>query len=112
MRPKHTKDMSWKKVLDSKDRDKTVAVLEKELSLLEGTILTRIKEGHPDYAKAKLEAITGRILLDIKRNQTCKARGVKQGFKEDKEAMDGPNFNYCANVCELQSVRALTLRTN
>ena len=43
---------------------------------LEGTILTRITEDHPDYVKAKLEAITGRILLDIKRNQTYKARGV------------------------------------
>ena len=88
-----TKDMSWKKVLASKDRDKAIAALEKELSSLEGTILKRITEDHPDHAKAKLEAITGRILLDMKRNQAFKARGVKQGFKEDKTVADGPDFN-------------------
>ena len=35
---------------------------------------------------------------------------VKQGFKEDKVAMDGPDFNYYAHVCELQSVRASVLQ--
>ena len=107
-----TKDMSWKKVLASKDRDKAIAALEKELSSLEGTILTRVKEGHPDYAKAKLEAITGRILLDIKRNQTYKARGVKQGFKEDKAIADGPDFNYYSHVAKLYTARMALFRSN
>ena len=38
------------------------------------------------------------------------ARSVKQGSKEDKVAMDGPDFIYYAHVCELQSVRASVLR--
>ena len=47
----------------------------------------------PKYNKS-LELVTpGRLLLSIKRNGIFKARGVKQGFKEDTEQVDGPDFN-------------------
>ena len=45
-----------------------------------------------DYDRAVKEAISGRYLLDIKRSGAWKARGVKQGFKEDKTQADGPGF--------------------
>ena len=71
-----------------------------------------VTEDNPDYAKAKLEAITGRILLDLKRNQTYKARGVKQGFKEDKTVADWPDFNYYSHVAKLYTARMALFRSN
>ena len=56
------------------------------------------------------EATPGQILLDIKRAGVFKARGVKQGFKEDRELADGPDFNYYAHVAELVSVRTVLFR--
>jgi hypothetical protein len=56
------------------------------------TILTEVKPDDVDYAIAKEQAISGRFLLDIKRTGKYKARGVKQGFKEDKSTADGPIF--------------------
>ena len=77
------KDMSWKEVLNSKDRDLALAALDKELSSLEKTILTRIKPDDPEYATAIAKATSGRLLLDVKRSGLYKCRGVKQGFKEN-----------------------------
>ena len=39
-----------------------------------------------------------------------KARGVKQGFKENISVTDGPNFNYYSHVAKMLSVRTLLMR--
>ena len=46
-------------------------------------------------------AVTGRYLLDLRRNEACKARVVKQGFKENKITADGDGFNYYSHVVKL-----------
>ena len=55
-----------------------------------------------------MHAVTGRILLDVKRSGAFKARGVKQGFKECRATADGPDFNYYSHVAKLQSVHLRT----
>ena len=105
-------DMNWNEALASKDRDLAITALEKELESLTSTILTEIAEGDPDYENACKLATPGRILLGIKRSGMYKARGVKQGFKEDTEQADGPNFNYYAHVAKFNSIRMSTFRTN
>ena len=92
------KDMSWKKASSSEHRDKAIEALNKEITSLENSILTLIPADHVDYDTAVDQDTPGRILLDIKRNGTYKARGVKQGFKEDKASADGPDFNYYGHV--------------
>ena len=99
------KDMSWKKVLASEDREQAIEALNKELSSLQKTILQEILPTDPEYASAVKTATPGRILLDIKRSGMFKARAVKQGFKEDKTTADGPDFNYYSNVVKLDAVR-------
>ena len=70
-------------VLTSEDADKAIAALEMEMSSLLSTILTSIDTNRPEYHDALRFAASGRILLDIKWSGLFKARGVKQGFKED-----------------------------
>ena len=65
---------------------------------------------HLEYHDALRLATLGRILLDIKQSGRFKARGVKQGFKEDLTQADGPDFNYYAHVAKLMSVRATSFR--
>ena len=67
---------------------------------------------HPDYAEAQEAAISGRYLLDVRRNGMYKARGVKQGFKEDKATADGPDFIYYSHVAKLYSFRMAYFRSN
>ena len=107
-----TKDMSWEQALQSDDADKAIAALELEMASLMSTILTPIDPSDPEYERALKEATPGRILLDIKRAGMFKARGVKQGFKEDRELADGPDFNCYARVAKLVSVRCVLFRPN
>ena len=102
--------MDWKTALASEDADKAIAVLEMEMASLLSTILIPIDTDHPEYHDALRLATPGRILLDIKRSGLFKARGVKQGFKEDLTQADGPDFNYYAHVAKLMSVRATLFR--
>jgi hypothetical protein len=44
------------------------------------------------------------------RSDELKARGVKQGFKENISVTDGPNFNYYSRVAKMASVRTLLMR--
>ena len=83
------KDMSWKRAPTGPHRNSTIEAFDKELSSLEGTMLTRLEPGTAEYEKARKESTSGRFLLDIKRSGQMKARGIKQGFKEDKESTDG-----------------------
>ena len=106
------KDIKWKKALSGPDRDLAIAAFHAERDSLLDTVLELLDESHPDYAEAKEAAITGRYLLDIRRNSMYKARGVKQGFKEDKATADGPGFNYYSHVAKLYSVRMSYFRPN
>jgi hypothetical protein len=104
------KDMSWQKVLQGPKRGEAIEALHKELNSLCDTILEEILPNHPDRARAEAEAISGRFLLDLRRNQELKARGVKHGFKEDKATADGIGFNYSAHVTRLKTIRLVILR--
>ena len=98
------KDMSWKRALKGADAALAIQAFQAEYDALAKRILTRLTPGSDKYKQALLEAVPGRVLLDRKRNGVYKARMVKQGFKEDKEALDGSDFTYYANVCEFTSV--------
>jgi len=99
------KDMNWKKALDSNQRSDILTALELEMTSLQKTILTAITKDDDDFNLAVKIATPGRLLLDIKRSGKYKVRGVKQGFKEDKELSDGPDFIYYSNVVKLNAVR-------
>ena len=106
------KDMDWKTTLQGPDRDKAINALEAEISSLLSTILTEVSESDEEYQIALELATPGRLLLSIKRDESFKARGVKQGFKEDTEQADGPNFNYYAHVAKFNSIRMSIFRMN
>ena len=106
------KDMSWKKALASEERDKVIEAFHKERDSLLDTVLVPISKDDSNYAKYYDLAITGRYLLDIKRSGRYKARGVKQGFKEDKITADGPGFNYYSHVTKLDTFRMVFFRVN
>jgi len=93
------KDMSWKRALAGPQRNSTIEAFEKELSSLEGTVLTRLEPGSTEHEKARKESTSARFLLDIKRSGKMKARGIKQGFKENKENADGFDFNWAPLSC-------------
>ena len=105
-------DMDWNKALESEDRDLVIQSLEKEMESLLSTILTEIKADDDEYETARSLATPGRIILGTKRSGNYKSRGVKQGFKEDTELADGPNFNYYAHVATFNSIRMSTFRLN
>ena len=93
------------------DREKAIAAYNKEMASLTDTILERVYQGDEDYNTALQEAISGRVILDVKRRLgVYKARGVKQGFKEDTQWADGPGFNYYSSVAKLHSARATLFR--
>ena len=104
------KDMNWNDALESDHRGPSLEALDAELKSLTKTILTPIHPGDPEYAKAVKQATPGRLLLDIKRSGKYKVRGVKQGFRENKEQADGYEFNYYSNVIKLNAVRLALLR--
>ena len=104
-------DISWKKTLsDPALREKAVAALDKEKQSLCSTILTKMSMEDADWDIALSKAVSGRFILTIKRNGVVKARGVKQGFKEDKESADGADFNYYSHVARLDSIRTALFR--
>ena len=74
-------------------------------------ILELINPGHPEYSIALNDAVSGRYLLDERRSGMWKARGVKQGFKEDR-AVDGAGFVYYSHVVRLYTIRISLFRPN
>ena len=104
-------DIGWARALAGPDRQKVIDAYEKEMASLCDTILQRVLEGDEDYRTAIQEAVTGRLILDVKRKLgTYKARGVKQGFKENILWADGPGFNYYSSVAKLHSARLTLFR--
>ena len=77
--------MDWKEVLDTVHlKELAIKALDKELDSLTNKhqVLRELTEDDPDYATAKKEAINGRPIFDIKRDDSAKVRIVKQGFLE------------------------------
>jgi len=108
-----TKDIEWSTVLNSSDAQLAIDALQSEKASLQSTILTPIGYDHPERAVAEATAVTGRYILDVKRSKLrFKARGVKQGFKENKARADGPDFVYYSHVAKLTSVRMSLFRPN
>ena len=106
------KDMDWNLALKGPDADKAMTALENELTSLTSRILTEIDENDSEYAQAVDLATPGRLLLSTKRSGAYKCKGVKQGFKEDTEQADGPNFNYYAHVAKFNNIRMSIFRMN
>jgi len=106
------KDGDWPKILASEDREEALNALDKEIHSLIHTfdVLEPILEGDPDYEEAQQLACSGRYIIARRRDGKLKARAVKQGFKEDLIAADGPDFNYYANVAKMDTVRATYFR--
>ena len=104
------KDMKWNEALQSEHREPALKALDDELKSLEKRILTPILPGNPKFSRAVKEATPGRLLLDIKRSGKYKVRGVKQGFRENKEIADGYDFSYYSNVVKLHAVRLTLMR--
>ena len=105
------KNIQWKEALAGDDRDKAIAAFNAERDSLMSTILELLTQDHPEYETAVKEAVSGRYLLDIRRNAMWKCRGVKQGFKEDK-TIDGPGFVYYSHVVKLYTIRISLFRPN
>ena len=78
-------DISWESALKGPLRDRAIAALHKEFKSLTDTILEEILPGDPLRAEAETLAITGRFLLDIKRDESVKARGVKHKSNMDSK---------------------------
>ena len=103
--------MDWKKALaDTTHRQNGIKALEDEVASLDATILTRVLPVDPEFAAVVKYACPGRFLLDIKRSLAYKVRGVKQGFREDLEQADGPDFNYYSSVVKLHAARVVLMR--
>ena len=106
-----TKDINWKQALSGPNANEVIAAYEKELKSLTSTVLTEVFKGDGNWDEAVRLATPGRFLLDIKRSTgSYKARGVKQGFKEDKVNSDGPDFNYYTHVAKFTTLRASLFR--
>ena len=54
--------------------------------------VSSICDGDPELAEALSSATPGRVVLEFKRVGVWKARGVLQGFAEDKVKLDGIDF--------------------
>jgi hypothetical protein len=106
------KDMDWQLTLKGKDRDKVITALENRLAPLQATIFIPILRNWSRACSCIGASTPGRFQLTIKRSEAYKARGVKQGFKEDTEQADGPNFNYYAHVAKFNSIRMAVFRVN
>ena len=104
------KDIKWADALNSSLAEAAIEAYTKEMTSLTDTILKKVDSSHPEWERIRREAVSCRVLLDIKRNGIVKARAVKQGFKEDKATADGQGFNYYSHVAKLASVRTLILR--
>ena len=80
------------------------------MEFLLSTILTEIFPDDPEFEEALTLAPASRPILSTKRTSKYKARGVMQGFKENKQVADMPGFNLYSHVAKLMSVRMVVFR--
>ena len=79
----------------------------KELNSLLSTVLRELQPGDAEYEAARANNTPCRALLEWKRQGLWKCRVVIQGHLEDKEALDGPDFQYSSDVVGLTAIRTL-----
>ena len=102
------RDVEWRDYLFGPEHEAVMVAYNKEwTSLKETGVLVELDPTHPDYKFALSHATSGRCLLEFKRVGVWKCRVVVRGCCENKIFLDGPGFDYAANVCELVSVRNL-----
>ena len=101
------RDIPWQKWLGTVHRDAILVAYKTEWDALLSTVLRELEVGDAEHDKAVKYATGGRCLLEFKRVGCFKVRTVVQGFKENKLYLDGPDYDYAANVCELAAVRNL-----
>ena len=106
------KDMKWNTALAGDDATSVISSFHGERESLLSTVLTLVEKDDPDHEYDELHrmAVTGRYLLDLRRNEARKTRGVKQGFKENKITADGDGLNYYSHVVKLYTVRMCFFR--
>jgi hypothetical protein len=102
---KSNSDLSWVEML-TKDPEGACAALDKEIKGLGDTVCEWLSEDSPEYKLALNTGTKCRVILSRKRSGCLKARGVKQGFKEDKTA-DGEGFNYYAGTLSVETFRLI-----
>ena len=103
------RDLPWKKYLHGDHRAQVLQAYEKELASLLSTVLRELKPGDEHWEAALKSATPCRALLEFKRIGVWKARVVVRGDLEDREALDGPDFNYSSDVVGMAAVRAMLL---
>ena len=107
------RDLPWKPYLHGKEVRHKADVLRAynlELDSLLSTVLREVKEGDAEWEAATSNYTTCRALLEWKRQGLWKVRVVIQGHKEDRIALDGPDFEYASDVVGLTAIRALFLK--
>ena len=82
------KDMDWKKALASEYKLLVTEAFTKEKASPINCILQEMPPTDKGWETATREPTSDRYLLDIKRAEQYKCRGVKQGFKENKVIAD------------------------
>ena len=100
-----------REALEGPESAKAIDAFHTERDSLLDTVLVPIPDNDPDYQRCYELAIPGRYLLDVRRSEDWKARGVKQGFKENKHNADGPDFQYYSNVAQCWRLPGLPSNT-
>ena len=106
------RDLPWRPYLHGKEvrhKEDVLKAYRAELDSLTSTVLREIKEGDKEWEAARTNNTTCRALLEWKRQGLWKVRVVIQGHKENRVALDGPDFQYASDVVGLTAIRALFL---
>ena len=70
-------------------------------------VLVELFPGDKEYADAIKRVMSRRALLEFKQVGVWKCRVIVHGCCEDRVALDGPGFDYAANVCKITSVQSI-----
>ena len=107
------RDLPWRPYLHGKEqrhKEDILVAYRKELNSLLSTVLRELQPGDAEYEAARANCTPCRALLEWKRQGLWKVRVVIQGHLEDKEALDGPDFQYSSDVVGLTAIRALFMK--
>ena len=107
------RDLPWRPYLHGKEQRHKEDILKayrKEIDSLLSTVLRELQPGDKEYDAARECSTPCRALLEWKRQGLWKVRVVIQGHLEDKEALDGPDFQYSSDVVGMTAVRALFMK--
>ena len=107
------RDLPWKPYLygkESRHKDDVLRAYRSEVDSLKSTVLRELKPGDAEWDAAQRNHTTCRALLEWKRQGLWKVRIVIQGHKENKLALDGPDFNYSSDVVGITAIRALFMK--